>query len=337
MAKMFYSAEEAAKKLGKSQSELKDLVRGGKLREFRDAGTFNYRVEDVDALAVDVGGIELGGGSDSGGRVNLDGSAVLGGSDSAAASGSGDIVLEPADDSSIGFSPSASDVVDFDMDAADASATGSTAAPKEKEGTVIQSVGTSVFDDDELDEQVDPLAQTAITDVAGLGMEGTGSGSGILELSRESDDTSLGTELLQEITGSGEGEATVEMGSDAGPALDATVPEETTEADELEEPELAAEAKTVETDGGVMPARVAIREVVEYGPDAVSASLTALMVVALVVMWFAGLGAAALTREVAPGLLQAIYSNLMVYTGGALGAGIIAAVVTYFVAKKRFG
>jgi hypothetical protein len=340
MGKMFYTAEEAAAKLGKSEAELKDLVRSGKLREFRDAGTFNYRVEDVDKLApaeTPASDDALGGaGSDRG--LDLGGSGGLGGSDAGLA-GSGDIVLEPADDSSIEFSPSGSDVVSFDTEAGDSGASGSTAAPREKEGTVIQSVGTSVFDDDELDEQVDPLAQTAITDVAGLGMEGTGSGSGILELSRESDDTSLGTELLQEITGTpdGEGEATVEMGSDAGPALDATVPEETTEPDDGLEPTPAAEAKTVETAGAAAPARVAVRQVVEYGPDAVSAGLTALLAVAIVVMWFAGLGAAALSREIAPGLLQAIYSNLMIYTGGALVAGIVAAAVTYLVAKKRSG
>jgi hypothetical protein len=57
---------------------------------------------------------------------------------------------------------------------------------------VVPSVGVNVFDDDELDEMVDPLAQTAVIDVAGLGIEGMGSGSGILDLTRESDDTSLG-------------------------------------------------------------------------------------------------------------------------------------------------
>ena len=42
MAKTFYGAEEAAAKLGMSEDELKGLVRQAKLREFRDAGKFNY-------------------------------------------------------------------------------------------------------------------------------------------------------------------------------------------------------------------------------------------------------------------------------------------------------
>lgn len=317
MGKMFYSAEEAAQKLGKTEEQLKDFVRSGKLREFRDADTFNYKVEDVDALAREMG--------QNTGEPEADD-----------ASGSGDIVLEPVDDSSIELSPSGSDVVSLEMDDADAGASGSTAAPREKEGTVVQSVGTSVFDDDELDEQVDPLAQTAITDVAGLGMEGTGSGSGILELSRESNDTSLGTELLKEITGDAEGEATVEMGDDTRAGLDKTVPEETTAPEEILEPSLEEGAAEAEPEA-VPASRAVVREVIEYGPDAVSASLTALMVVAVVVMWFAGLGAAALVREITPGLLQTVYSNLLVFAGGALGVGIIAAVVTYLVAKKRSG
>jgi hypothetical protein len=51
------------------------------------------------------------------------------------------------------------------------------------------------------------MAQTNIT--AGIGdqvsLEGVGSGSGLLDLTRESDDTSLGAELLDEITPSPKG------------------------------------------------------------------------------------------------------------------------------------
>ncbi len=51
MAKMFYTAAEAAAKLGRNEEGVKALVREGKLREFRDAGTVNYKVADVDNLA----------------------------------------------------------------------------------------------------------------------------------------------------------------------------------------------------------------------------------------------------------------------------------------------
>ena len=48
MAKMFYTAAEAADKLGKTEDDLKGLARAGQLREFRDAGSINYKIEDID-------------------------------------------------------------------------------------------------------------------------------------------------------------------------------------------------------------------------------------------------------------------------------------------------
>jgi excisionase family DNA binding protein len=72
-----------------------------------------------------------------------------------------------------------------------------------------QATGVSVFDADEI-EPADPLAQTQVTqsvaDEEELALESVGSGSGLLDLTRESDDTSLGAELLDEIyPGSPEG------------------------------------------------------------------------------------------------------------------------------------
>ncbi len=333
MAKMFYTASEAAERLGKTEDQLKDLVRAGKLREFRDAGMASYKAEDIDAIAGPV----------TAAVADIDAASAGGGS------GSGEILLEPVEDSGIELAPSGSDVVSLDESDASASASGTTAAKKEKkeEGTVVPSVGVNVFDDDELDEQVDPLAQTAVTDVAGLGMEGAGSGSGILDLTRESDDTSLGRELLDEIyTGDGEkagtgevaiateGEATVEMGDDTRAGLEQVAPEAATiEEEEPVEVEAATEAESATAP----QTQTVVREVVEYGPNALSTSLTALLIVAVAVMWFAFLGAAALVRGITPALLQGIYANLWMYAVGALGVGAIAAGVTYFVVKKRSG
>ncbi len=52
MAGMFYSLEEVMEKLGKTEAEIKTLVREGKLREFRDGAKQLYKVEDVDALST---------------------------------------------------------------------------------------------------------------------------------------------------------------------------------------------------------------------------------------------------------------------------------------------
>jgi hypothetical protein len=59
--------------------------------------------------------------------------------------------------------------------------------------------GINVFGEDSI-EHADPLAQTAISPGGDqINLDSVGSGSGLLDLTRESDDTSLGAELLDEI------------------------------------------------------------------------------------------------------------------------------------------
>ena len=66
------------------------------------------------------------------------------------------------------------------------------------------------------------MAQTQVTqpavDQEQLALESVGSGSGLLDLTRESDDTSLGAELLDEIYPGGPG------GGDGSDAKSASVP-----------------------------------------------------------------------------------------------------------------
>ena len=305
MAKMFYSASEAADRLGKTEDELTDLVKQGTLREFRDGGQVHYKVEDVDALA------------------------------GPSASASGEIVLEPAEDSGIELSPSGSDVLSLgDVDADDTAVGADTGQKKKKGDTVVPSVGVNVFDDDELDEVVDPLAQTAVTDVAGLGVEGIGSGSGILDLTRESDDTSLGAELLDEIYAGDEGGGTVEMGEDTRAGLDDAIPElPDAGPGGFGEAEVAPVGASADA-GPAAAAAPVMRRVVEVQGDAASAGMTAVLFVSMLVLLFAGLGAASLVRGVEPGILKAVYSSLPLYAGAASGVAVLAGVVTWLLARR---
>lgn len=170
MAKPFYSMDEVCQKLGKSEDEVKQLVRDGSLREFRDAGKIFFKSDEVDKLA--------GGGAGD------------------------EIALEAAPEPP-----------DEELPTLGADLSGGTSvlglAPVEDEpqdkgkkgGTVISASGIGVFDDDELEIDADPLAATHVAAAGGdqVSLEGSGSGSGLLDLTRESDDTSLGAELLDEI------------------------------------------------------------------------------------------------------------------------------------------
>ncbi|MDY6913053.1 MAG: hypothetical protein SVT52_01160 [Planctomycetota bacterium] len=81
-----------------------------------------------------------------------------------------------------------------------------------KEDTVITADGISIFDDEDLEiEAADPMAKTQIAPSLEdqIAIEGVGSGSGLLDLTRESDDTSLGEVLdhidMEAAVGSGSG------------------------------------------------------------------------------------------------------------------------------------
>lgn len=179
-SKPFYSMEEVCEKLGKSPDDIKALVRDGTLREFRDAGKVFFKAEDIENLA----------GADA---------------DASPSHDTGEIMLEP------GSEPT--DTSDDDLTTLADSAGGTSiiglepledeqhADEPQQEDTVITASGIGVFDDDEL-EIADPMADTQITSVASddqVSLESAGSGSGLLDLAREADDTALGADLLDEI------------------------------------------------------------------------------------------------------------------------------------------
>ncbi len=83
MAKMYYSLEEAVQKLGCNEEQLKAMVRNGKLREFRDAGKLNYKVDEVDLIVAQqsaLGGSSAAGSSAGGsasGELSLEDSGEI--------------------------------------------------------------------------------------------------------------------------------------------------------------------------------------------------------------------------------------------------------------------
>lgn len=172
MAKMFYSLEEAAQRLGKSPDEVRAMAAQKVLTEFRDGDRLIFKVDQVDLLAPDND-------SDSDGD---DGSAMI-------------PLADSSELSSLGLA-------DTGGKSGSGPALGGTAAGKT--GT-----GISVFDIGEVDE-TDPAAATMVTEepIGNMNLESFGSGSGLMDLTRESDDTSLGAEgLLDDLYAGDEGAA----------------------------------------------------------------------------------------------------------------------------------
>ena len=50
MAKLFYSLEDAAQRLGKSTDEIQEMAASGQLQEFRDRDSLVFKREQVDLL-----------------------------------------------------------------------------------------------------------------------------------------------------------------------------------------------------------------------------------------------------------------------------------------------
>ena len=53
MAGMFYSLKEAAQRLGKTEDQVKQLVKAGKLREFRDGSNLLFKIQEVNTLLAE--------------------------------------------------------------------------------------------------------------------------------------------------------------------------------------------------------------------------------------------------------------------------------------------
>jgi hypothetical protein len=265
MAKLFYTLDEAASKLHKSETEVKQMVASGQLQEFRDRDRLMFKVDQVDLLA--------GGGDDSS-------------------------VIPLADSADLGTISLASD-----------SGTGmNLESPKEQ-------TGISIFDADST-EEADPSAVTQITESAPteLSLETVGSGSGLLDLTREADDTSLGADLLDEVR-----------------ARDGSTASET----QVEETESVAlfETTPAESDVSAAPAAVLLAAEPYDGTWSGLSGGMALGMVAVLAFTLAlvvfGLQTGASTM-----LTRPVGDNFWMWVGIAAGVIIIPTIVGMFLGKK---
>lgn len=205
MAKMFYTMDETKAALGKSEDEIKLLAREGKLREFRDGPRLMFKADQVETLKSDAAGLAAGAAADQVG-LSDNASQALGLMDSKTGSGTGTAVAlktgaeGPKEDTASGMDVGLSGSLSGSIGGGSL-AGGSLGGPAAtSKGTGKK--GVNVFDS--VEGEADPMAQTHITPPKDqINLEGVGSGSGLLDLTRETDDTSLGAALLDEISPGG--------------------------------------------------------------------------------------------------------------------------------------
>jgi hypothetical protein len=342
MAKMFYTLDEAKAALGKNEEEIKQFAREGRLREFRDGPRLMFKADQVEALKA-----ELGGGGMPRDQVDLgvsDTGAPIGLVDSQRSSGGSGISLVDSDMGGRSPMGSAGGLKDDTALAADLGLSGSMGGVPSpgrpgsggglSSGSGIAGIGGSRSGINVLGESeagADPGAQTAINQSVSdqVNLEGVGSGSGLLDLTRESDDTSLGAELLDEISpagsrrGSGSGTAVAEGSAVVGGTAGGTA--------------IAAATPTARARGGV-----AVPTYIE-APDALGTALGAACLGAAIVMLLAIVSLFAGVLNTRPSLLNMVAGDGVAKNGlsffmiAAIGVGVAFVFFLFglFIGKAR--
>lgn len=190
MAKAFYTQDEAKAALKTGEDGLKELVREGRLTEYRDGQNLMYKGTQVEALATEL----------KRDAVSLSDSAAVGMSDSGGASGS---IIGLADAGGSGGLAKDDTAGGFSL--------ADEPAAQQPSRQALSESGITIFGAEE--EMADPMAQTQLGDTSGeqVNLEGIGSGSGLLDLTSEvGEDTSFGAETFEEIMpGEGSGMGTI--------------------------------------------------------------------------------------------------------------------------------
>jgi len=183
-----------------------------------------------------------------------------------------------------------------------------------KEDTVITAEGISIFDDEDLEiEAADPMAKTQIAPGIEdqISLEGVGSGSGLLDLTRESDDTSLGAEVLDHID--------IEEGAPAAVA----------------QPMPAAPATAAIPAGPIEP--VLAGPVPVEAVDAIGGLFGGIIIGCAIVAGLLGTAAIGVISRPTPAYLATLKAQMPLVVGAGLVVILVAAALGWLVGKSAVG
>lgn len=208
----YYDMQEVAGKLRKTEEEVQELIKEGQLRQYMDSGKPVFKVEDVDALTEEIVGLDV-----SSVGLSPDGSEM-----EVQLEETAEIELEPDEtepEKTEGHGPDDMELdIEPDMPGAKESEGGfglSQMGDLTMADTNVGTIGINILSGtgDAYQLTEDTKAETSAEDIEDLdsldgdsNLESFGSGSGLLDLSLQADDTSLGA-VLDDIlpTGTEEG------------------------------------------------------------------------------------------------------------------------------------
>jgi len=388
MSGMFFSLKETAQKLGRSEDEVKQLVKDGRLREFRDGANLLFKIDEVNALVDE--GIDMGLEAVDLSEAPAEELPVEGAEGEAAPMTDEDLfmlgdeetpTLEPTGEvestSELGLAPEETGadetgtgkeellfLADEGQPAADSTADATGAGTEDEislaaesgvlaagsditdADTALTAEGVNVLGESSTDFTAteDSMAETAVGPAGSTGeasleeieddvsLDSFGSGSGLLDLSLQADDTSLGG-ILDEIYTSEGGEA--EGGApDAEPAA---VGDEGASFDEITgeaEHAAAEEELPVPEPVAIMPTAIGAAYV-EAAPDAQSNILGMLLFLPMLVLLYTAIVAVAGLRGVTPSILSSIQGMIWYLLIGAVVVSLIVVAASFVVGRER--
>jgi hypothetical protein len=301
---MFYSLKEASDKLGKSEDEVRDLVKSGRLREFRDGANLLFKVDEVNAMLGDTSslGMEKPKEAPAEPKPQAGGEAeeILLAPDMLAKSGE-EIELSDADTQIV--EDGIKVLGETDSDTADALREGD-ATFKGLEEPAGSPGKESSLEEIEKDVSLDTF----------------GSGSGLLDLSLQADDTSLGGILDEIYTPGQEAKGAAPAAGTAVPAAESSALEVAAEADQM-----ISEAQF--PDAAMAPAIGAKAMAFEPEPDTMSNALGVMMFIPLLAVIYTAIVAVAGFSFVTPAILKTVQAFIWyIAIGLAVASGLIAVV-----------
>lgn len=288
MAGMFYSLQEVTEKLDRTEEEIKEMVKSGRLREFRDGPNLLFKVDEVEALLSDT--------------TFMASKAVS------------DEKKGEAEEEEISLMPETSEV-------------GAEAGELVDADTAVGGEGINVLGETDADEYKvadDTMAETqAAAGGASLeeieedvNLDTFGSGSGLLDLSLQADDTSLGGILDEIYTSDGE---EGQQAEEPGPAME----EVAAEAEQvLVEEELAVGEPGPE-------AAVAVGAYVEPALDRSSGIFGMMLFLPLLALVYTAIVAIAGQIGVIPSVLKQVQGIILPILGGLVLLALVLTVVGF--------
>lgn len=322
MAGMFYSLQETAEKLGVTEDDIKELVRQGRLREFRDGTNLLFKVDEVQSLLsdsaimaskkpaagadIELGEDELTLAGESGGELSLE--EEFTNADTTVADEVR--VFDEADTGSDAGSIKADDDIGL-LDDVEAEADIST--PVEPVNVLGEADSGYALSDDTKGETTAEIGtgEASLEEIEGdVSLDSFGTGSGLLDLSLQADDTSLGG-ILDEIYTPGE-EAQKAPGG--APVLETHV-----DAEQM----LTAVGIDVHA---AEPATV-LMSYAEPEPDTASNVFGAMLFIPLLAIIYTVLAALAGTKGIMLSAIKPIQGFVWYIMGGLAGVALVMMVI----------